>query len=196
MQNVEEINKNIENKTVDKQAWQSLGFDELQTIEIIRGIENGVDVSVYCKEEFNAAQMKALRLGLEEKLDVSRFADAQILASISIETISKLILNKVFAGNANLKPISGNCWKNNCCIRKSNECILSIIDVEKIQKEEKIKSSNSLYKLQVLMANTIYLSVLKEIDRIIGENISDSLAGKLSDLYKTNVYNAEKNKLS
>ena len=122
----------------------------------------------------------------------SRYSDAQILASISIETISKLILNKVFAGNANLKPISGNCWKNNCCIRKSNECILSIIDVEKIQKEEKIKSSNSLYKLQVLMANTIYLSVLKEIDRIIGENISDSLAGKLSDLYKTNVYNAEK----
>ena len=121
----------------------------------------------------------------------SRYSDAQILASIS-----KLILNKVFAGNANLKPISGNCWKNNCCIRKSNECILSIIDVEKIQKEEKIKSSNSLYKLQVLMANTIYLSVLKEIDRIIGENISDSLAGKLSDLYKTNVYNAEKNKLS
>ena len=35
MQNVEEINKNIENKTVDKQAWQSLGFDELQTIEIL-----------------------------------------------------------------------------------------------------------------------------------------------------------------
>lgn len=39
----------------------------------------------------------------------SRYSDAQILASISIETISKLILNKVFAGNANLKPISGNC---------------------------------------------------------------------------------------
>lgn len=35
----------------------------------------------------------------------SRYSDAQILASISIETISKLILNKVFAGNANLKPI-------------------------------------------------------------------------------------------
>lgn len=65
----------------------------------------------------------------------SRYSDAQILASIS-----KLILNKVFAGNANLKPISGNCWKNNCCIRKSNECILSIIDVEKIQKEEKLKA--------------------------------------------------------
>ena len=30
----------------------------------------------------------------------SRYSDAQILASIS-----KLILNKVFAGNANLKPI-------------------------------------------------------------------------------------------
>ena len=35
MQNVEEINKNIENKTVDKQVWQSLGFDELQTIETV-----------------------------------------------------------------------------------------------------------------------------------------------------------------
>lgn len=32
----------------------------------------------------------------------NRYSDAQILASISIETISKLILNKVFAGNANL----------------------------------------------------------------------------------------------
>lgn len=64
--------------------------------------------------------------------------------------------------------------------------------MSKKYRKRKIKSSNSLYKLQVLMANTIYLSVLKEIDRIIGENISDSLAGKLSDLYKTNVYNAEK----
>ena len=39
MQNVEEINKNIENNTVDKQVWQSLAFDELHTIEIFRGIE-------------------------------------------------------------------------------------------------------------------------------------------------------------
>ena len=43
----------------------------------------------------------------------SRYSDAQILASISIETISKLILNKVFAGNENLKPISCKYWKNN-----------------------------------------------------------------------------------
>ena len=66
MQNVEEINKNIESKTVDKQVWQSLGFDELQTIEIIRGIENGVDVSVYCKEEFNAAQKSVQIFVLQE----------------------------------------------------------------------------------------------------------------------------------
>ena len=92
MQNVEEINKNIENKTVDKQVWQSLGFDELQAIEIIRGIENGIDVSVYCKEEFNAAQMKALRLGLEEKLDVSRLCVAELIWMIYVILSSVILL--------------------------------------------------------------------------------------------------------
>ena len=52
-------------------------LSDAETIEIIRGIENGIDVSVYCKEEFNAAQMKALRLGLEEKLDLNRQRPSQ-----------------------------------------------------------------------------------------------------------------------
>ena len=35
MQNVDdEIIKNIGNKTQDKRVWMSLGFDELQTMEI------------------------------------------------------------------------------------------------------------------------------------------------------------------
>ena len=78
MQNVDdEIIKNIGNKTQDRRVWMSLGFDELQTMEIVRGIENGIDISLYCTPEFNAAQMKALRIGIEEGLDVSRFADPE-----------------------------------------------------------------------------------------------------------------------
>ena len=49
MQNVNsEINDNIINKTTDKQVWKSLGFDELQIMEIVKGIENGIDVTLYC----------------------------------------------------------------------------------------------------------------------------------------------------
>jgi hypothetical protein len=39
--------------------------------EIRLGLENNLDVSVYANPEFDKDQMKEIRLGLENKLDVS-----------------------------------------------------------------------------------------------------------------------------
>ena len=52
-------------RKADRNEWMALGFDEFQCMEINRGLDNGVDVSIYCNPEFNAASMKSLRLGLE-----------------------------------------------------------------------------------------------------------------------------------
>ena len=52
-----------------------LGFS--RDDEIMLGIINNVDVSVYAKPEYSIAQMRHLRLGLEAGLDVSVYANPE-----------------------------------------------------------------------------------------------------------------------
>lgn len=47
-------------------------------IEIRKGLENGIDVSIYAKPEFNWQQMREIREGLEAGIDVSSYADPNI----------------------------------------------------------------------------------------------------------------------
>ena len=47
-------------------------------IEIRKGLENGIDVSIYAKPEFNWRQMREIREGLETGIDVSSYADPNI----------------------------------------------------------------------------------------------------------------------
>ena len=49
-------------------------FDEDQVKQIRKGIEAGLDVSVYAKPEFDRVQMRQIRRGLEAGLDVSVYA--------------------------------------------------------------------------------------------------------------------------
>lgn len=49
-------------------------FDSQQMKQIRIGLENRLDVSVYAKQEFDWLQMKQIRLGLEKELDVSIYA--------------------------------------------------------------------------------------------------------------------------
>lgn len=44
-------------------------------IEIRKGLENDIDVSIYAKPEFNWRQMREIRKGLEAGIDVSSYAD-------------------------------------------------------------------------------------------------------------------------
>ena len=45
-------------------------FNEFQQEEIIKGLEENLDVSFYAKTYFNYLQMGIIKMGLEENLDV------------------------------------------------------------------------------------------------------------------------------
>ena len=59
-----------------KEGLEKLGFDRFQCIEIKKGADAGLDIYSYASPEFDAAQMKSIRLGLSEGLDVSVFVYA------------------------------------------------------------------------------------------------------------------------
>ena len=58
--------------SLNKSLLQS-GFNRLQIVEIEKGIRSKVNVMLYCDNIYSAAQMKSIRLGLEDGLDVSIF---------------------------------------------------------------------------------------------------------------------------
>ena len=55
----------------------NFNFNSEQMYEIEKGLDKGLDVSVYDKEEFNEDQMEQIRLGLEKNLDVSKYAKTE-----------------------------------------------------------------------------------------------------------------------
>ena len=64
-------NLSIENFT--KTEWFNQ-FNEKQQKQILLGIENKVNVSIYAKPEYSWIQMEKIREGLEDNLDVSLYA--------------------------------------------------------------------------------------------------------------------------
>ena len=55
----------------------NFNFNYNQMNEIEKGLEKGLDVSIYDKEEFNGDQMEQIRKGLEKNLDVSKYAKTE-----------------------------------------------------------------------------------------------------------------------
>ena len=56
--------------------YENMGvFNEYQMKQIRKGLESGVDVSVYADPKYNDFQMEQIRLGLENDVDVSVYAD-------------------------------------------------------------------------------------------------------------------------
>ena len=49
-------------------------FNNEQLSQIKKGINSGLDVSIYAKPEFTYGQMSEIRKGLEKRLDVSIYA--------------------------------------------------------------------------------------------------------------------------
>ncbi|MGN0368027.1 MAG: DUF342 domain-containing protein [Wujia sp.] len=64
---------------MDKTAenWEAQGFTKNQIEQICQGVDAGVDVSLYAKNEFLAIQMQQIRLGLENGIDASRYAKVE-----------------------------------------------------------------------------------------------------------------------
>lgn len=53
-------------------------FDKFQMTELKWGLQQGLDVSLYCNAAFNKFQMREIRWGLEAKIDVSLYARPEI----------------------------------------------------------------------------------------------------------------------
>ena len=58
-----------------KETLQGMGFNRLQSVEIAKGLNNEVDITKYADKKYDAAQMKSIRLALEEGMDITPFAD-------------------------------------------------------------------------------------------------------------------------
>lgn len=130
------------------------------------------------KDTYGEFIERVLKVRKKKKHNVS---DKILLNTISVETISKLILSKVFKDYGNLKPISGNCWAQNCCF-KANCKKYNTLDFDKIHT---LEAKTHLCKLQKLAASTQYIQVFQEIDSILKINASKQLAGTLRDIIKT-----------
>ena len=74
------MNKIYNNLSIDnltKTEWFNQ-FDVFQQKEILEGLKDNLDVSLYAKPDFNINQMGQIRLGLEDNLNVSIYAKPEI----------------------------------------------------------------------------------------------------------------------
>ena len=67
-------NLNIENLMKTEMFNQ---LNKGQTEEVLKGLENNVNVLIYANKKFKAKQMKEIRLGLRADLDVSKYANPE-----------------------------------------------------------------------------------------------------------------------
>ena len=67
---MEKIYNNLNIENLKKTEWFNQ-FSEYQQEEILKGLKNNLDVSIYAKPEFDTLRMRQIRLGLEDNLDVS-----------------------------------------------------------------------------------------------------------------------------
>lgn len=107
--------------------------------------------------------------------------------SITIETISKKILTKVFENQ--MIPIK-KCWTEDCCYNDSM-CKHIYLDIAGIR-EKQINCEK--YKLKIFIANTKYLGVFIELDKALSKELNTTIdkasgiQGRIKDLmYKANV---------
>ena len=93
------MKKEFKNLTVDnliKTDWFNQ-FNRNQKRQILLGIENNLEVSLYAKQENKGYQMREIRLGLQNSLDVSVYAKPEIdfkeMKKIRLELLKKIKKN-------------------------------------------------------------------------------------------------------
>ena len=71
------IYNNLSIESLIKTDWFNQ-FNKRQKAQIIRGLRENLDVSIYAKTEFDWEQMYKIREGLEDNLNVSIYAKSEI----------------------------------------------------------------------------------------------------------------------
>ena len=70
---MKKIYNNLNIKNLIKTDWFNQ-FNKSQQEEILLGLKNNIDISIYAKTIFDANQMNQIRWGLEDNLDISIYA--------------------------------------------------------------------------------------------------------------------------
>ena len=92
------MNKIYNNLTIDNLIKTDLfnQFNKSQQIEILIGLENNLDISIYAKSEFDWLQMREIRWGLKKNIDISLYAKSEIpvkqMNKIRLELLKKSTL--------------------------------------------------------------------------------------------------------
>ena len=73
------IYNNLSIDNLRKTKWFKQ-FNLYEQEEIIWGLEDNLDISIYAKKEYNWKQMSQIRFGLVDNLDVSLYAKPEIKA--------------------------------------------------------------------------------------------------------------------
>ena len=82
---MKKIYNNLDIENLIKTEWFNQ-FDEKQKIEIKAEIESKIDVFRYAKKEFEALQMRIIRLGLQNNLDISVYEKKEFSWRQMVET--------------------------------------------------------------------------------------------------------------
>lgn len=90
--------KNTANSELSLPLIENQKFSDEQNQEIRLGIEEGLNVSIYAKAEYNWLQMEQIRMGLKDKVDVSAYADP----AYSYDTMKQIRL--AFYSSTDLTP--------------------------------------------------------------------------------------------
>lgn len=89
---MKKIDNNLNVENLMKTKWH-YHFVEDQEEQILLGLEENIDVSIYANSKFSASQMREIREGLEKGLNVSIYANPEYYWQ-QMENIRKQLENK------------------------------------------------------------------------------------------------------
>lgn len=112
-------------------------------------------------EIYESIKKKKLKSSIYKEL-----TDEEFERTITIESLSKVLLNECFNGQPIDKPMT-ECWRYDCCYRR-NKCKSELIDTEEIINKQK---DDSFYKVKLLINNTTYINVVKVLSNVTSINI-------------------------
>lgn len=133
-------------------------------IQIRKGLELGLDVSLYCDPVFDSAQMSSIRQGLFLKQDASKYANSKIS-----DKSMQIILHTMLAGKDT--SILCNLEYNSNQIQQLSEGLLLGLDIDKYSSP--IIHEINMYYIKKCMLNNL------DYTPFITEDMTSQVASKI-----------------
>lgn len=122
----------------------------------------------------------SLRIKMKKKKNYIGLPDKAFETCVTIESLSKKLINKVFEGSCIQRPMQ-NCWMCACCYRK-RRCNPSIIDIDKITAAQ-TQNNDDYVKANFLISNTSYRKLAE-----ILSNEKEIIQYRIEDFIKDSIF--------